>query len=203
MTTFGSASNMADLRPAAFVDRDGVINEERDYVHRVDDFVLLPGALEGLARLNAAGYPIVVVTNQAGIARGYYDERAFALLSHHLRQLLVAEGITLAGIYHCPHHPTAGIGPNRVACDCRKPKPGMILKAARDLKLDLHGSVMIGDKRSDIEAARNAGVGTAILVSSGHAVTSEDRACATVCCEGLREAALWWVHRPTLGRLAR
>lgn len=178
------------LHRAAFVDRDGVINEERHYVHRAADFVLLPGAVEGLRRLQAAGFRLVVVTNQAGIGRGLYTEADYRALTDHMRRLLAGEGISLAGVYHCPHHPTHGLGAYRVRCDCRKPGPGMLLRAASELGLDLSGSVLVGDKRSDLDAGRAAGVGRCVLVASGHVLDAADRAAADLCCADLREAAL-------------
>lgn len=163
-----------DRRPAAFIDRDGVINREREYVYRIEDFELVPGAIEGLRRLHEAGYALVVVTNQAGIARGLYTEADFQQLSSHMWRLLKGEGIDLAGIYHCPHHPTAGQGEYRRDCDCRKPAPGMLLRAAADLDLDLSRSVMVGDKRSDAEAGRAAGIREAVLVRTGHGLSEDD-----------------------------
>lgn len=180
---------------AAFVDRDGVINEERHYVHRAADFVLLPGAAEGLRDLQAAGYRLVVVTNQAGIGRGLYTEADYQALTRHMHTVLAHEGVSLAGVYHCPHHPSHGLGAYRVHCDCRKPGPGMLRRAASELGLDLAGSAMIGDKRSDLDAGRAAGVGLCVLVASGHGSTAADRAAADLCCADLREAALRIVAR--------
>jgi D-glycero-D-manno-heptose 1,7-bisphosphate phosphatase len=193
---------MADtrLRPAAFIDRDGVINEERDYVYRIEDFCLLPGAATGLASLQRQGYALVVITNQAGIARGYYDEADFARLSDHMRELLAAGGATLDGVYHCPHHPTAGIGPLRTECECRKPRPGLLRRAATELGLDLSQSIIVGDKRSDIEAGRAAGVARALLVSCGHTLSTDDRATADACCDDLAAAADWLQRHGPLAR---
>ena len=185
------------MRRAAFIDRDGVINEERDYVHRPEDFHLLPGVVDGLRRLQQAGFALVVVTNQAGIARGLYGEAEFARLTEYMTALLQRQGVTLAGVYHCPHHPSAGIGPWRVDCDCRKPKPGMLLQAARELSLSLPDSVLVGDKSSDIEAGRRAGVGRCLLVTSGHALGEAERASADACVDGLLAAAQWLTAVPS------
>lgn len=182
-------------RPAAFIDRDGVINEERDYVHRIEDFHLLPGAVDGLRILQQRGYALVVITNQAGIARGYYTEADFARLSEHMQDLLLSHGVHLDGIYHCPHHPTAGKDGARQDCACRKPRPGMLLHAARDLDLSLPDSVLVGDKTSDIEAGRSAGVAACALVKSGHSIGAADEALADHCGTGLLEAARWIVSR--------
>jgi D-glycero-D-manno-heptose 1,7-bisphosphate phosphatase len=166
---------MSDKTKAAFIDRDGVINKERDYVHRISDFVLLPGALEGLALLRDAGYLLIVVTNQAGIARGYYDQSDLDRLHVHLRALLAKQGISLDRIYFCPHHPQGSIETLAIECRCRKPMPGMLLEAAKDFDLDLAASVLIGDKLSDVQAGRRAGVGRTVIVESGHHVEQAAR----------------------------
>jgi D-glycero-D-manno-heptose 1,7-bisphosphate phosphatase len=163
------------LRRAAFIDRDGVINEEREYVHKVEDFVILPGAVAGLKALQDAGFTIVVVTNQAGIGRGLYTEAAFHELTLHMQTLLSESGVHVSGVYFCPHHPTAGLGPYRQDCECRKPRPGMLRRAAREMGLDLSRSVLVGDKMSDVEAGRSAGLAEAVLVETGHALSPADR----------------------------
>lgn len=161
------------IRPkAAFIDRDGVINEERNYVHRIEDFVLLPGVAQGLALLRDAGFRLIVVTNQAGIARGYYDKNAMDLLHVHMCELLAQQGVSLEAIYFCPHHPLGSVPSLAVECNCRKPSPGMLLQAAQDFDLDLAASVLIGDKLSDVQAGRRAGVGRMVIVESGHNVDS-------------------------------
>lgn len=179
--------------PAAFVDRDGVINEERDYVSRSADFVLLPGAVDGLKLLQSAGYRLVVLTNQSGIARGLYTEDDYQALTRHMREQLRRHGIVLSGVYHCPHHPTQGIGALRIECDCRKPRPGLLLRAQAELRLDLARSVLVGDKRSDIDAGKAVSLAANVLVRSGHALSAEDVAAADACFPGLFEAALWLV----------
>lgn len=174
---------------AAFIDRDGVINEERHYVHRIEEFVLLPGVPEGLALLRNAGYRLVVITNQAGIARGFYDVPALERLHRHLRDLLAEHGVELDAIYFCPHHPQGSVPAMTVECECRKPAPGMLLQAARELDLDLAGSVLIGDKLSDIQAGVRAGVGRTAIVESGHAIEPEARALADLIAADLLAAA--------------
>jgi len=161
----------AALRRAAFLDRDGVVNVDHGYVWQIADFEFLPGTLAAARELSLAGHALVVVTNQAGIGRGMYTEADFARLSEWMREQFDRAGAPLAGIYHCPHHPTLALGELRRRCDCRKPAPGMILDAARDLDLNLANSVMFGDKCDDMQAALAAGVGTRVFVGKdGHAV---------------------------------
>lgn len=137
----------------------------------------------------------MVISNQAGIARGHYGEKEYAALLTHIRGLLTANGVTVAGIYHCPHHPVHGKGRYKVRCGCRKPEPGMILRARDELGLDLGRSFLVGDKRSDIQAGMAAGVGQNILVQSGHPVTEADQRLADICLPGLPEAADWITTR--------
>ena len=155
---------------AAFIDRDGVINEERNYVHRIEDFVLLPGVAQGLALLRDAGFRLIVVTNQAGLARGYYDQGVMDRLHDHLREQLALQGVALDAIYFCPHHPSGSVKELAFECDCRKPAPGMLLQAAKDFDIDMSASVLIGDKLSDVQAGKRAGVGRVVIVESGHKV---------------------------------
>ena len=116
---------------AAFLDRDGVINIDHGYVWRVEDFDFVPGVREAAAELVRLGFAIVVITNQAGIARGMYTEEDFARLTRWMHERFAEAGVVLSGVYHCPHHPTDGVGALRIACNCRKPAPGMLLTAAR------------------------------------------------------------------------
>ena len=158
---------LKDKRQAAvFLDRDGTINEEVGYLDRLDNLRLLPGASEAIRRINAGGMKAVVITNQSGVARGLYDE-AFVSKTHALlRELLRRAGAHLDGIYFCPHHPREGRGEYLRVCDCRKPAPGLILRAEEELGLDLSHSWMIGDTLNDIEAGTRAGV-RRILVRTG------------------------------------
>jgi len=166
---------------AAFLDRDGVINVDHGYVWRVEDFDFVPGVREAAAELARLGFAIVVITNQAGIARGMYTQADFARLTEWMRERFAEAGVTLAGVYHCPHHPTEGLGKWRVVCDCRKPAPGMLLAAARDLGLDLENSVIFGDKCDDMRAGRSAGVGLRVFLGTdGLAPPTEECADARV-----------------------
>ncbi len=128
-------------RKAAFIDRDGVLNEERAFVHRIEDFVFLPGAVEALRLLEAAGYLLVVVTNQSGIARGLYSESDYLALTEHMRAQLAGAGVSLAAVEYCPHLPDAPVERYRRDCDCRKPKPGMLRRASGTLDIEPGASI--------------------------------------------------------------
>ena len=153
-------------KPAIFLDRDGVINEDTGYVSQVDDFHFLPGVIEAMQLLKKKGYLLVVVTNQSGIARGYFTEDDFMNLTEWMDWSLADRDVDLDGIYFCPHHPDHG-----APCDCRKPEPGMLLLAQQELGIDMNRSYMVGDKPSDLKAAINAKVGHKIMVRTGKPVT--------------------------------
>ncbi len=165
----GTGASAAAPRKAAFLDRDGVINLDRAYVSRWEDFEFVPGAIDAMRRLKTAGYALVVVTNQSGIARGYYSEAQYQALTDAMQQALLEAGAAVDAVYHCPHHPKGKVAELAIDCDCRKPAPGMILRAARELNLSLADSILVGDKPSDIEAARAAGIGRAYIVQSDNA----------------------------------
>lgn len=162
------------LRRAAFLDRDGVLNVDHGYVFRQPDFQWLPGAIDALVLLQQAGFALAVVTNQSGVARGFYTLADVEKLHAHLQTELLAAGVHLAGIYSCPHHPDGVVGAYRMQCTCRKPMPGMIEQAAREHGLDLAASCLFGDKPSDIEAGRRAGVGRCWLIGSPVGSTRAD-----------------------------
>jgi D-glycero-D-manno-heptose 1,7-bisphosphate phosphatase len=147
---------------ALFLDRDGVINVDKHYVWRIEDFEFLPGIFELCRTGQALGFIPIVATNQAGIGRGYYTEQDFLTLTEWMLGEFRARGIGIGCVYHCPYHPTEGIGEFRRDSPDRKPNPGMILRAKDDLGLDLSQSVLVGDKDSDIDAGRAAGVGSNI-----------------------------------------
>jgi D-glycero-D-manno-heptose 1,7-bisphosphate phosphatase len=152
---------------AVFLDRDGTINEEVGHLDRMEKLQLIPGAAEAIRRINESGMKAVVVTNQSGIARGIFDE-AFVIEVHaRLRELLRAEGALIDAFYYCPHHPTEGRAEYIKMCDCRKPSPGMLLRAAEELGIDPNRSYMVGDTLKDIEAGVRAGV-QGILVRTGY-----------------------------------
>jgi D-glycero-D-manno-heptose 1,7-bisphosphate phosphatase len=140
-------------RPAAFLDRDGVLNVDHGYVYRPDQLEWIAGAAEAVRLLNEAGYLVLVVTNQSGIARGYFDEAAMHRLHAHMEESLQTQGAHIDAFYYCPHHPEGSVKELAVRCQCRKPEPGMLEQAAREWPIDLGGSFLIGDKDADITAA--------------------------------------------------
>ncbi len=151
------------MNKALFLDRDGVINIEKNYVYKIEDFEFIDGIFELTRKYQDMGYLIIVITNQAGIARGYYTENDFMKLTEWMQQEFEKNGIHITKVYYCPHHPDYGLGIYKKDCDCRKPKPGMILKAKEEFNINLKESILIGDKESDIEAGKRAGVGTNLL----------------------------------------
>lgn len=160
-------------RRAVFLDRDGTINKEKEYLHRVEDFEFIPGAPEAIRLLNSAGFLVIVVTNQSGIGRGYYGEDAVRSLHRFMDRELARHGARVDAYYFCPHHPDRGIGEYRRECGCRKPLPGMLLKAADDFTIDMNASFIIGDKMADLEAGIAAGC-RPILVRTGYGDTVQD-----------------------------
>jgi D-glycero-D-manno-heptose 1,7-bisphosphate phosphatase len=156
------------MNRAVFLDRDGTVNEEVGYLSDLGRLKLIPGAGAAIRRLNEAGLKVVLVTNQSGVARGHFPE-SFVHDTHALLEtMLREEGAHLDGIYHCPHHPTAGNSLHTVECDCRKPRTGLIDRAARELDIDVRNSFMVGDKWSDVELGQRAGART-VLVKTGFA----------------------------------
>ena len=162
---------------AVFLDRGGTIIPDRHYLDDPEGVELLPSAAEAIRMLNGSRIPAIVVTNQSGIARGLFDERQLELIHERLAELLSERGAAIDRIYFCPHHPHKGYEGERpelkVDCDCRKPKPGMLLNAARDFNIDQSKSWMIGDGENDIKAGQNAGCQTALIGSEscGQTVT--------------------------------
>lgn len=137
------------MNKAVFLDRDGTVNVEKHYLHRIEDFEFLPGAVEGMRLLQEAGFLLIVVTNQSGIARGYYSEADFRRLNDWMLEKLASEGIRVAQVYYCPHLPDASVAQYRMDCNCRKPKLGMYEQAVCQFNLSYAGSYAIGDKLRD------------------------------------------------------
>ncbi|MBN1140562.1 MAG: D-glycero-beta-D-manno-heptose 1,7-bisphosphate 7-phosphatase [Deltaproteobacteria bacterium] len=160
------AGNEAPRKRAVFLDRDGTLNVEKNYLYRPEDFEFLPGVPEAIRRLREHGFLVVVVTNQSGVARGYFTLAEVDLLHRHVEKLLAFYGTAIDGFYVCPHHPD-GISPYRVKCGCRKGEAGMLLKAAADFGIDLKRSFMVGDKAADLEAGEKAGC-RPLLVLTGY-----------------------------------
>lgn len=152
---------------AVFLDRDGTICEEVGYLDSVERMRLIPRAAEAVRRINARGFKTIVVTNQSGVARGYFTEERLQTLHEELIRQLKEEGANLDAIYYCPHHPEGETSPYRMICDCRKPATGLLRKAAEELDVDLNASFLIGDHYSDVECAHRAGA-RGILLLTGH-----------------------------------
>lgn len=156
------------INRAVFIDRDGVIIQEPPhYIYRPDQLKFIPGSIEAIKLLNDYNFKIIIVTNQAGVAYGYYLEKDVILFNRLMKEELILYGAHIDAIYYCPHHSEAKVIKYRLNCDCRKPKPGMLKKAEKELNIDLKSSYMIGDKKSDIEAGNIVGCKTT-LVLTGH-----------------------------------
>lgn len=150
-----------------FLDRDGTVTEEVGYLTDSKRLKLIPGSAEAIALLNKYGVPVILATNQAGVARGYFNESLVIECNEKLKKMLETLGAKLDAIYYCPHHPESGSPPYRKDCDCRKPKPGMLLKGAEKFGLNLAKSYVIGDKATDLEVAENVSA-KPILVKTGY-----------------------------------
>ncbi len=190
------------MNKAVFLDRDGTVNEEVGYLRDIDKLVLIPGVAGAIRRLSDAGFKIVLVTNQSGVARGYFPEALVHEAHARLDEMLKQEGARIDAVYYCPHHPTAGNSRYTVDCDCRKPRTGLLDRAARDMDINVSHSYMVGDKWSDVELGQRAGA-ISVLVQSGFShddpgnkrpahVKDPDFVAGT-----LREAADWILERET------
>ncbi len=156
-----------------FFDRDGTINVDADYLSDPDDLELIPGAVEAIRDANRLGVKAFVITNQSGVARGLYSEKDVRSVHHRMARLLAREGAHIDAYYYCPHHPEYGKAPYRKACDCRKPKTGMLMQARSEFGIDLASSFVVGDKCTDLQAGRAAGCST-VLVLTGYGPTEVD-----------------------------
>ena len=175
---------------ALFLDRDGVINHDPGYIFKADDFVFIDGIFDLCRAANHLGYLLIVVTNQAGIGRGYYSEQDFSTLTEWMRDRFNEVGVPIADVFHCPYHPEHGVGHYKKDSFDRKPNPGMLLQAAKKHRLDLGRSIMTGDKDSDMQAAQSAGVGVRCLYLSSGRGADEFSGAATHRVHSLRESIL-------------
>ena len=190
---------MSEKRPAVFLDRDGTINLDAGYIERFERFELYPFAIDAIRLFTQAGYLVVVLTNQAGVAHGMYGEDWVATLEQHLKDRAREGGGRIDGHYYCPHSPDAAVPAYRTDCDCRKPKPGMALRAARELGIDLPRSVVIGDRWRDMAVANAIGC-RGILVKTGYGATEalkpQPGVSADAVCDDLIGAAVWLLDHP-------
>ena len=179
---------------AVFLDRDGTINEEVGYLSIIDQLRIFPTAFDAVRMINEAGMKVVVVTNQSGVARGFFDEDFVKAVHATINKMLREKGAFIDRFYYCPHHPTEGIGRYRISCDCRKPAPGMLIRASEELDIDLPSSYVVGDMAKDIELANKVGA-RGILVRTGYGknVVSTDIKPACIA-EDILAAAEWIVR---------
>jgi D,D-heptose 1,7-bisphosphate phosphatase len=182
-----------DMRNSAvFLDRDGTIAKDVNYCRRIQDFEILPDVPEAIRLLNKCGYKVVVITNQSGIARGYFTEQTLVQIHEKMKNVLASHGARIDAIYYCPHHPNEG-------CECRKPQTALFLRAATDLNIDVHSSFMIGDMQTDIEAGRAIQCKT-ILVTTNHEVPWTAVELADYVTSSLLDATLWVIKSSTTRR---
>ncbi len=181
---------------AVFLDRDGTVNTEEDFLSDPDKLQLVKGAVEGLKILRDTGFTLVVVSNQSGVARGLFSEDDVARVNERLARLLSEEGVDVERFYHCPHHPEGTVPEYSVQCECRKPSPGMLLRAADELGIDPAASYMVGDRARDLEAGRRAGART-VLVRTGYGPSALEEVLemklADFVADDLVQAACWIV----------
>jgi D-glycero-D-manno-heptose 1,7-bisphosphate phosphatase len=163
-------------RPAIFLDRDGTINEDVGYVSSPDELVIYPYAARAIRLINETGLKVIIITNQSGVARRLYPETTLAQIHERLRNELARGGAHIDAVYYCPHHPLVGDPPYRQVCECRKPSPGMLHRAARELDIDLQASYVVGDKASDMNLAANAGARGALVLTGYGRETLANRA---------------------------
>lgn len=192
---------MTTRSKAVFIDRDGTISEDKHFLKDPDDLELIPGSTKGIKMLNKMGYKIIVVTNQSGVARGYFSEDSVKTVNARLKELLKTGGAHIDALYYCPHHPTDGIPPYKGDCECRKPATGMIDSAVSDFNIDPSVSYVVGDKLVDIELAHRAGA-KGILVKTGYGnkeikrLSEESQITPDYIAENLLEAATWIKEQP-------
>jgi len=153
------------MNKALFLDRDGVINKEKNYLYKIEDFEFIDGVFKTCSYFKNKGYLIIIITNQAGIARGKYTEEDFDILTNWMIKEFETQNINIAQVYYCPHHPDFN-----GKCECRKPNIGMLMEAQKEFDIDMKNSILVGDKNSDIKAGINAGISQNYLISTGHTI---------------------------------
>ena len=184
------------MRPAVFLDRDGTINEQMGYINHIDRFQMLPAAAEAIKALNEAGIPVIVVTNQSGLARGYFPAELLDAVHKKMNDALATAGAHVDGIYICPHHPEAKEDQYRVDCNCRKPKIGLFTQAAQELDVDLGKSYVVGDRWSDLKAGVKCNA-TPVLVLTGYGkgdydyIGPQQEVQPTYVAQNLKDAVEW------------
>lgn len=194
---------MRGKNKAVFLDRDGTVNEEVQYLSDLTKFKLLPKVARAIKLLNNRGFKVIVITNQAGVARGYFGEDKVGEIHQEMKRQLREKGAYLDGVYYCPHHPTEGMGKYKKNCRFRKPNPGMLEKAAKDFDLDLNKSYVIGDQLTDIKLGNNAGCET-ILLLTGYGKESyrkkgNSEVKVSFVADDLERAALWILEKEKPG----
>lgn len=164
----------AQVKKAVFLDRDGTINIETNYLYKVEEFIFIEGAAEAIKIFHDLGYTVIVITNQAGVARGYYSESDIEKLHDYIDTELQKKGTYIDAYYYCPHHPKGVVKEYAIICNCRKPKTGMIERAALEWNIELGESIIVGDKEIDVQTGKNAGIKRSVLVRSGHSIVEFD-----------------------------
>ncbi len=185
-------SNNVTKQKALFLDRDGVINVDHGYVSDPKNFEFISDVFDVVKRFADDGFLIVVITNQSGIGRGYYDEAQFQQLTHWMNQEFIKHGVNIAAVKFCPHHPEKALPEYLCSCHCRKPQPGMILEAISELDIDPAQSIFVGDKESDMQAARSANVQFKYLVESGQTFSDQQAKAADAVFNNLTELKKTW-----------
>lgn len=184
-------SGMEKKSGAVFLDRDGTINEEVGYLDSLERLEIFPAAFDAVRMINESGMKVAVVTNQSGVARGFFDEAFVRAVHDHMLTAFQERGASIDRFYYCPHHPTEGMGRYRMSCGCRKPEPGMLLQASADLDVDLSASYVVGDTARDMELAARTGA-TGVLVKTGYGkdIAPSETGAAYIA-EDILDAARW------------
>jgi len=184
---------MEEKRRAVFFDRDGTINEEVGYLSRLEDLKIFDNAAEAIRKIKGQGFLAIIITNQSGVARGFFDEQFIVTVHEKINEYLEERGTRLDALYYCPHHPKFGNEKYRKACPCRKPEPGLLLKAAEDFNIDLQKSYVVGDMPRDMDIARRVGA-KGVMVRTGYGKYVTIMGKADFIAADLREAADWIIQ---------